>query len=99
MPLVRERVLFMKLSRFLARFHSQLIPRQRFLCAETLSYFVDTEDFVTNRDQYIVDRSEVEELSALKENVLSALMTELETKKVIRPLLDSIEKAKRQIRK
>ena len=64
---------------------------------ETLSLLVDTDDFGTYRSHYY-DNEDVETLLSLKENCLNELFTDFENRKVVRPLIDCIEKAKRQAR-
>jgi hypothetical protein len=88
----------MKTIRNLTEFGTEIIPKHKLLVATALAYLVDTEDFLTHRDQYIIGREDIEDLVRCKEQVLQGLMTDLEKKKVIRPLIDAIDKAKRQMR-
>lgn len=98
MPIIRENRLFMKIVQNLNEFAADIIPKQKLLIATALALLVDTEDFIIHRDQYITCREDVEDLVRCKEQVLTTLMTDLEKKRVIRPLVDSIDKAKRQLR-
>lgn len=98
MPILRDNRIFMKMVRNLVEFGSEIIPKHKLLIATSLAYLVDTEDFLTHRDQYIFGKEDIEDLVRCKEQVLQGLMTDLEKKKVIRPLIDTIDKAKRQMR-
>lgn len=98
MPIIRENRLFIKIVQNLNEFAADMIPKQKLLIATALALLVDTEDFIIHRDQYITCREDVEDLVRCKEQVLTSLMTDLEKKRVIRPLVDSIDKAKRQLR-
>ena len=62
---------------------------------ESLSLIADTDDFKTYTIQYITNISDVEELIELKTNVLQGLLTNMENRRMIRSLLDCIDKSKR----
>lgn len=98
MPILRESRVFINMIQNLNEFASEIIPKHKLLIAASLAYLVDTEDFITHRDQYITCRDDVDELVRCKEQVLQGLMTDLEKKKIVRPLMDAIDKAKRQMR-
>eukprot|EP01033_Poteriospumella_lacustris_P009517 gene9517-6820_t len=82
MPIVRENRIFMKTIRNLTEFGTEIIPKHKLLVATALAYLVDTEDFLTHRDQYIIGREDIEDLVRCKEQVLQGLMTDLEKKKL-----------------
>lgn len=98
MPIVRERRIFVLAARVLTVYEAQLIPKHKFLAAEALAFLVDTEDFQTHRDSYIQGADDLNALLYLKETILQPLMADMDKRKVIRPLIDSIDKAKRQLR-
>lgn len=103
MPLVRERRLFMLGVHVLTHLCSikgekQLQKSHRLKAAEALALLCQTEDFGTYRAQHYSNGVDVEKMSELKDLGLADLMTNFDDKKVIRPLVDAIEKAKRLAR-
>ena len=74
------------------------IHQHRLVAAQALSLMVDTEDFLTHKSEYYANE-DVEALLQLKENVLQDLMSDLDARKLVRPLVDAIDKAKRLMRK
>ena len=66
--------------------------------AEALALLTQTEDFGTYRSQYHNSGTDLEKLIELKDTVLPELIAEPENKKLLRPLIDSIDKAKRLAR-
>jgi hypothetical protein len=96
---IRDRRIFMRAASVLNLYGSEITPTYQFLAAEALALLADTEDFVTNKTAYVTSREEVDELVMLKETLLQSLMTDLDKRKVIRPLMDSIDKLKRQMKK
>lgn len=103
MPLVRERRLFMLGVHVLTHLCSikgekQLQKPHRLKAAEALALLCQTEDFGTYRAQHYSNGVDVEKMSELKDLGLADLMTNFDDKKVIRPLVDAIEKAKRLAR-
>lgn len=101
MPIVREKGIFMLLIRVLNQFCTPIensIPKiHRLKAAETLALLVETEDFSTHRSSYYV-ASDVDAMVELKECCLKDLLTDMDTRRTIRPLVDCIERAKRQMR-
>ena len=97
MPVIRSRKVFMKAAKFLGLYFPSL-PSSVFIKAvETLSLIADSEDFGTYRDRHVDLSTSSEDLDVLlhlKENCLSTLPG-LEYKRLLRPLIDAIEKAKR----
>jgi hypothetical protein len=66
--------------------------------AEALALMTQSEDFSTYRAQYYNSGTDLEKLLELKETVLPDLIADPDNKKLLRPLLDNIDKAKRLAR-
>lgn len=98
MPYLRERKIFTTAVRVLSIFGAKMVKSHRLIAVESLAFIVDTEDFATNPRQYIA-AEDLELLLEFKETVLLELMQDTEKRKVIRPLVDAIDKAKRQLSK
>jgi len=96
MPYIRERKVFTTAARVLNVFGKQLVKSHRLIAVESLALIVDSEDFATNPRQYI-GPEDLDIMLELKENVLQELMQDMEKRKVVRPLVDAIDKAKRQL--
>ena len=81
--------------RFLNRFHDDLQPPSLLKVVEALSLLADSEDFSTYRDRHIpLSGENIDLLSSLKEYCLTELLSS-ENRKIVRPLADAIDKAKR----
>lgn len=97
MPLFRERQIFPKAVKVLVQFGHNILRTHRFVAAQSLALLVDTEDFITHRANYYT-HADLEKLIELKETILVDLMSDFDNRKTIRPLVDCIDKAKRQAR-
>jgi hypothetical protein len=95
MPLIRERGIFMLSARVLNMCSAALLQSHRLKVAEALSLMADTEDFGTYRTIYIPSKMDVEVLIQLKDNCLAELTKDFDHKRLLRPLIDCIERAKR----
>ncbi len=104
MPLVRERHIFMLAINALSHYGSitgekELQKIHKLKIAESLALLCQTEDFTTYRNLHHNSGSDVEVMSLLKDRVLTDLAgTNMDHKKIIRPLVDAIDKAKRMAR-
>lgn len=94
MPLIREKGIFMLAIQVLCNCHVDLLKVHKLKATEMLAMMVDTEDFNTYRSEYY-SATDLDKLLDFKENVLSGLMADFETRKSLRPLADCIDKAKR----
>ncbi len=95
MPYIRERKIFVKAVQVLTSFGPLMVKAQRQIAAEALALIADSEDFSTNTRQHY-DASDLPLMLECKEKVLSELMQDLDKRKLVRPLVDAIDKAKRQ---
>eukprot|EP01038_Epipyxis_sp_PR26KG_P007382 gene7382-10056_t len=99
MPLIRERGILMLAVRVLCCCSSNLLRVHRLKSAEALAMLIDSEDFVTYKTQYIRGVHDVEKLVEMKMSCLTDLISsDYETKKLLRPLVDCIDRSKRQFR-
>ena len=64
----------------------------------SLALMAGSEDFRTYTNQYILDEN-VATLTDFKASCLASFQSDFEERKVIRPLVDCIDKAKRQNRR
>jgi hypothetical protein len=96
MPLLRARRIFMTGVNLLNTYHSGLSTDTKLLIASCLSQVAETEDFATYREEYVRDSADAEVLQLVKAKCLAPFQTEFEKKKLVRALLDSIDRAKRQ---
>jgi hypothetical protein len=97
MPLVRELNLFMLIVKTLCQYGHDIDLGHRFVAAQALSLLVETDDFTSHRDAYYNPNSagDLERMLLLKESVLVDLTRNSEHRKALRPLLDTIDRAKR----
>lgn len=100
MPIMRERGMFMLAVRAMCLFAGTLHQMHKLKAAEALSALIETEDFQTYKDQHFnADGFDVQTLVELKDIVLSDVTKEYSLRRLIRPLIDCIDKAKRLSRK
>ena len=97
MPLIREKRILMLSIHFLNLYHKDLLTVHILKASEALSLLVDTDDFKTYRDVYIADVHDAKSLLIFKTSCLDKIL-DFQSKKLIRPLLDSIDRAKRKYR-
>lgn len=101
MPAIRESGLLLTAIQFLLRIHPYLLDQGvdinvLFTTLEALSLLVDTEDFETYKKEYIKDEADAVILIRFKEIVLQPYLSDMAKKKLIRSLIDCIDRAKRQ---
>jgi hypothetical protein len=98
-PQVRERKIFLKAIQVMNLFNKSILTIHRLKACEAIALIAQTEDFVTDPSRYY-DMNNAREINALldlREKVLPELMTDFETKKLLRPLTDMIDKIKRRM--
>lgn len=95
MPFLREHGIFMHSVKFALFIHDQIPETYIMKILESLSLITDTDDFKTYTIQYITNASDVEELIELKTNVIQGLLTTMDNRRILRSLLDCIDKSKR----
>lgn len=85
--------------RFLALYGSSpcLLSPHRLKCLEALALIADTEDFATYPSEYYcTTMDDVDVMLTVQEKVLSEFQNDMEKRKLVRPLVDCIGRAKRQ---
>jgi hypothetical protein len=99
MPTIRDRGIFIKAVRVMNLFGNSVLTIHRLKACESISLLIQTEDFVTLPDQYydVNNAREMNELLDFREKVLPELMIDFESKKMLRPLADVIDKIKRKM--
>jgi hypothetical protein len=95
MPLIRERRIFVQAVKLLNLLGHNVLKAHRLIACQALSLLVDTEDFITHKESYYTN-DDVDALVALKETIVQDLMSDFDNRKLVRPLADCIDKAKRQ---
>ena len=98
MPLVRERKVFVQGLRVLAKVDGRVLPSHIFHAATAMALLCESEDFSTYPDQYVTSAADLAFLSDFRAKTLAPFLTDFEQKKALRPLIDAIDKAKRQNR-
>ncbi len=92
----------MKAVRCLGYYGPGLLKVHRLKAAEALALLADTEYFTTYRAEFIDTASgssaDVDTLLEFKEAFLADLMADFENRRAIRPLVDCIDKVKRQMK-
>lgn len=97
MPTIRERGIFMLSINLIERVHAGILGIHTLKALGALSLMVGTEDFSTYTSQHIKSDN-VATLVEFKTSCLAPFQTDFENRKVIRPLIDCIDRAKRQNR-
>jgi hypothetical protein len=97
MPALRSSKFLILGLKFVNKYQSVLPGVTLLKCVEALSIFVDSEEFQTYRAEHIdfTNEEDINEMISLKEKCLSEIMKDMENRKIVRPLVDAIEKAKR----
>ena len=95
MPTIRERGMFMSSILLIKSVQSGVLAIHIMKAISGLSLMTETEDFITYTPQYIKSEN-IATLIDFKTEVLVPLQTDFENRKIIRPLVDCIDKAKRQ---
>jgi len=97
MPLIRERRVFILSCQLLSKFSkANLLTAHKLKAAQALALLTETEDFSTHTGQYY-SADDTTVLIELREGLLSELMRDFTNRKLIRPLVDSIDRAKRKL--
>jgi hypothetical protein len=98
MPIVRDRHIFIQAARLLNLLGHDILRIHRLRAAQALSLLADSEDFITHTDEHYKP-ADVSDMIDLKDNILMDLMSDMENRKSVRPLVDAIDKAKRKLKK
>lgn len=96
--MLRERRVFMQATRFLLLYHHLILSPHLHKAIEALALFTETDDFKTFREEYIRDRNDASILVDFKKQCLERVLQHHENKRVIRPLVDCIDRSKRLFR-
>lgn len=97
MPTIRERGIFMLSVNLIERVHTGVLGVHILKALSSLALMAGTEDFITYTNQYIRQENVVT-LVDFKASCLVSFQSDFENRKIIRPLVDCIDKAKRQNR-
>lgn len=83
--------------RVLCQYGPRLLPVHQLKACQALSAVAETEHFITYFDSYIniTSGDDVEVLSKLKDSVLAEVTKDFANRKLVRPLVDAIDKSKR----
>ncbi|KAF0693122.1 Aste57867_15868 [Aphanomyces stellatus] len=91
MPLVQEKNIFALLAAHLQRNWKSFSPSDVRVGAEVLALICDTEDFQTHSESYFPSDQTRRDLGAIQEDILEDLVADLDTRKKLRPLLDTVK--------
>ncbi len=92
MPCIREKEILLNGIYFLNLFHDFLPVPVLMKCIGALSLIVQTEDYLTYRDIYLKTSINDEIIFAFKENCLKKYHMKSEYRKIVRPLMDEIDR-------
>jgi hypothetical protein len=95
MPFIRERRIFMTAIRVLSVIHTGVLTGHLLVAIESLSLMAETEDFVDHTSEYISNAADAEILVNFKARCLQPLQTDAEKRRLMRSLVDKIDRAKR----
>jgi hypothetical protein len=79
----------------LSAIHTGVLTAHLLVAIESLSLMAETEDFVDHLNQYISNSGDAEILVHFKTRVLQPLQTDSERRRLMRSLVDKIDRAKR----
>ena len=96
MPLVRERRVFIQGLRVLAKVDGMVLPSHIFKAVTAMAFLCESEDFITYPEQYVSSAADVAFLSDFRAKTMAPFLADFDRKKALRPLIDAIDKAKRQ---
>lgn len=98
MPTIRGRGVFMLSVNLIDKVHNGVLGIHILKALSSLALMTASEDFRTYTDQYILYEN-VATLTDFKATCLASFQSDFEQKKLVRPLVDCIDKAKRQNRR
>ena len=84
--------------RMLSIVHTGILTAHMLVAIESLSLMVDTDDFTTYTAQYVTNSSDAEILLAFKAKCVQPLSTDMDKRRLMRSLVDVIDKSKRKYR-
>jgi hypothetical protein len=97
MPTIRERGIFMMCINLIENIERGVLDVHILKALSALSLMTETEDFTTFTNQYIKPE-DVITLVNFKTDRIAPFQTDIRNNNTIRPLINSIDKAKRQNR-
>lgn len=98
MPEFRAKGIFMLGVRVLCQYGPHLLPAHQLKACQALAAVAETEHFITYFDSYINltgGSDDVALLGRLKDSVLAEVNKDFGNRKLVRPLVDAIDKCKR----
>ena len=100
MPFIRERGVFVTAARVIVMYHEsgKVASNVLYKCCVALSMLVDTDDFVTYTTEYVTS-SDLDCCTKLHALCMKEYQGDSASRAAMRPLLDCINKLKRQLRK
>ena len=98
MPIMRHRGVFIKAIQVMLSFGTSILAAHRLKAIESLALLVQTEDFSTHPTQHydLSNGHDLPQMIEFREKCLAPLMTDFESRKILRPLADVIDRLKRQ---
>lgn len=78
--------------------HTKLLSEHVLKMIQSLSLLVETEDYSTYRDQYISSPDELEKVINLQAACVAEYNKDMNNKKITRPFMEAVEKAKRSLK-
>ncbi len=96
MPILREKRVFIMGIEWLTLYSGSLLSIHIIKATEAMGLIADTDDFKTFRDEYITNAKDARVLQDFKAKCIDKHLSEFPQKKIIRPLIDSIERARRK---
>lgn len=97
MPFLRSENVFMKGVRVFLIVYQYLANVHQLKMLEALGSLTDTEDFRSYRERYVANADDGRSLLELK-SAITPLMINPEIKRMLRSLVDCIDRSKRQFR-
>jgi hypothetical protein len=91
---ISEKGILLKGIRFLDKFYSHIYPADAFIVARALSIVLDLEYFQTNREKELGTEQDKKLLISLYDKCIKDMLTNYETKKALRGIVDTINRVK-----
>ena len=97
MPHLRSEKVFILGAKFLHKYSNALPAPILLKCLQSLAHLVESEEFSTYRDKHIDTTSgdDVDSLLSFKQSCLIQYLTDMDNRKIVRPMIDAIDKAER----
>lgn len=98
MPILRDKRTFVLAAQFIVTYHMSILSPHIIKAIESLSLIADTDDYKTYPNQYIRDVNDARIMLALRQTCIDKYLPSVSDKRVVRPLIDSIDRSKRLYR-